>query len=105
MGYLQYKFLTIAAIFFLTLSSQVTAEEYTCWINAPEQDDIWVQIYQENDGTRGDTIWAGKITAGEKIKIECKTGSIQYSYKIREDQPIPEHVSTSCDENEEIQLP
>jgi hypothetical protein len=53
----------------------------------------------------GDTIWAGKITAGEKIKIECKTGSIQYSYKIREDQPIPENESTSCDENEEIQLP
>jgi hypothetical protein len=32
--------LTIIIIFFLTLSSQVTAKEFVCWLSAPVQDDI-----------------------------------------------------------------
>lgn len=45
MNYLQHKISIIVVVFFMVVTSQVGAEEFTCWLAAPEQDDIWVDVY------------------------------------------------------------
>lgn len=104
---LQPRILTIVVLFFLSLGSQVAAEEFTCWLSAPVQDDIWVIVYQANaDGDRGEEpIWKGKIPARQKIQIKCDNGHIRYDYAREEGQPYQGDVSRWCDGNEEIQLP
>ena len=105
MRYLKYQILTIVVIFFLAIGSQVAAEEFTCWISAPEQHDIWVIVYGANaDGDRGDPIFEGKIAAGKKIKIKCDSGYIRYDYAREEGQPYAGDVSRRCKDEEKIQL-
>ena len=95
---------TIVVVFFLTLSSQVTAEDSTCWFKAPAQNDIWVIVYEANrDGDRGKIIWEGKIAAGEKKQIKCTSGQIRYNYAREEGQPYEGDLWRSCDD-EDIQM-
>ena len=94
----------IVVVFFLTLSSQVTAEDSTCWLKAPAQDDIWVIVYETNrDGDRGKIIWEGKIVAGEKKQIKSASGRIRYDYAREEGQPYEGDLGRFCD-GEDIQM-
>jgi len=96
---------SIVVVFFLTLSSQVIAEEFTCWFSAPAQNDIWVIVYQaDKDGDRGDVIWEGKIAAGERKQIKCDSGQIRYDYARKKGQPYEGDLARMCDEDVDIQL-
>lgn len=105
MNCLKYSFLSIALIFCFISSTPVTAAEYTCWINAPDQDDIWVIVYHaDTDGNRGNPIWKGKISAGQRKQIKCNDGNIRYDYATEENQPYEGDVSRTCSDNNDIQL-
>lgn len=106
MNHLQHKILIMVVIFFLAVGSRVSAEEFSCWLSAPDQDDIWVIVYWANtDGDRGDPIWKGKIAAGERIQIKCDNGHIRYDYAREKGQPYEGDVARWCDDEENIQLP
>jgi hypothetical protein len=103
MRHIQRKILTILVFFFLSLGSQAAADEFTCWLCAPAQNDIWVIAYwADRDGDRGDPIWKGKIPAGGKVQIKSDTGHIRYDYAREENQPLQGDVSRRCVENKEI---
>lgn len=73
------------------------AEDNSCGLSAPPQDDVWVIVYDADvDGNRGDIIWQGKITAGDKIKISSTDGHIRYDYKVDPDQPYQGDISVGC---------
>lgn len=101
------KHLLCAIIFFyLFMGSFAAAEENYCYVNAPEQSDIWAIVYRASkDGDRGDAIWEGKIPAGEKIKITCDTGHIRYDYAMEEGQAYQGDLNRWCNGGEDIQLP
>jgi hypothetical protein len=61
------------------------------------QDDVWVIVYDaDSDGNRGQIIWKGKISAGEKIKVTSTDGHIRFDYKRADDQPYEGDVSVGC---------
>lgn len=73
------------------------AEDNSCWLTAPPQDDVWVIVYDADvDGNRGDIIWKGKITAGQKIEVTSTDGHIRYNYKRDEDQPYQGDIAVGC---------
>ena len=73
------------------------AEDNTCWLTAPQQDDVWVIVYDaDDDGNRGAVIWEGKIPAGGKVKIKSTDGHIRYDYKPAPDQPYQGDNSAGC---------
>jgi len=87
----------IGLLFNLTWVSFVYAQDNTCWIEAPSQDDVWAIIYDADaDGNRNNIIWKGKIAAGQKVKINSTDGHIRYDYKLDPDQPYEGDVSEGC---------
>lgn len=91
----------IALVLLLSLSllwiSSVLADDNTCWLSAPQQDDVWAVVYDADaDGNRGNVIWKGKIDAGQKIKIVSTDGHIRYDYTTDPDQPYQGDVSVGC---------
>ena len=73
------------------------AEDNSCQLTAPVQDDVWVIVYDADvEGNRGDIIWEGKITAGGKIKVSSTDGHIRYDYRLDPDQPYEGDVSVGC---------
>lgn len=100
------KIPTMILFVFLLAGVQVYAEEFTCRIKAPVQDDRWAIIYQADaDGNRGDIIWQGKIAANEKVSIKCENGHIRYDYAVDSEQPYEGDVSVWCDDDRVILLP
>jgi len=87
----------IGFILNLAWATFLFAEDNTCWLEAPSQDDVWVIAYDADvDGNRGGVIWQGKIAAGQKIKIDSTDGHIRYDYKLDPDQPYEGDVSAGC---------
>ncbi len=75
----------------------VFAEDNSCWLQAPSQDDVWVIIYDADaDGNRGDIIWQGKIAAGQKIEVTSTDGHIRYDYTRDKDQPYEGDIADGC---------
>jgi len=73
------------------------AEDNTCWLEAPSQDDVWVIVYDADaDGNRGNVIWQGRISAGGKIKVVSTHGNIRYDYKTDPDQPYAGDITVGC---------
>ena len=73
------------------------AEDNTCWLKAPPQEDVWVIVYDADaDGNRGDIIWQGKIPAGQEIKVESTDGLIRYDSKTEINQPYDGDISLGC---------
>ena len=61
------------------LSFVSNAEDYSCWLEVPPQDDVWVVVYDaDSGGNRGNVIWKGKIDAGREKKIATTDGHIRY---------------------------
>ena len=78
-------------------SRSPSVHQNTCWFSAPQQNDVWVIVYDADvDGNRGGVIWQGKIAAGQKIKIKSTDGHIRYDYKLDPDQPYEGEVSVGC---------
>ena len=89
--------LLICFVLSLVWTPYLCAEDNTCWLTAPPQDDVWVIVYDADaDGNRGDIIWQGKIPAGEKIKVRSNNGHIRYDYKQDSDQPYQGDISAGC---------
>ena len=77
--------------------SSAFADDNSCWISAPAQDDVWVIIYDADaDGNRNNFIWKGKIAAGQKVKVNSTDGHIRYDYTFDPDQPYEGDVSLGC---------
>ena len=54
--------IAISLVLILVWTPYLCAEDNTCWLTAPLQDDVWVIVYDADaDGNRGDVIWEGKI--------------------------------------------
>jgi len=86
---------------FLLLSifwiASVFADDNSCWITAPPQDDVWAIIYDADvDGNRNNVIWKGKIAAGQKVKIQSTSGQIRYDYTFDPNQPYDGDVPVGC---------
>lgn len=95
--------IVICLVLSLVWTSYPCAEDNTCWITAPLQDDVWVIVYDaDNDGNRGDIIWEGKIPAGGKIKVSSTDGHIRYNYKLDPDQPYQGDISAGCYQQKRI---
>lgn len=89
--------------FMLPLGSPVGAEEYSCWLVAPDQNDVWVIVYlADTDGNRLDPIWEGKLGAGQKKQIKCDTGHIRYDYTLEKGDPYEGDHSRPCEGQNEI---
>ena len=85
---------------FLWISSAL-ADDNTCWLFAPQENDVWVIVYKADfEGNRDNIIWKGKIAAGEKIKIDSETGFIRYDYKSDPSQPYAGDISVECVEQQ-----
>ena len=83
----------ICFVFNLTCIPSLYAEDNTCWLMAPAQDDVWVIVYDADvDGNRGNIIWQGKISAGEKIKVSSTDGFIRYNYTKDPNQPYSNQI-------------
>jgi hypothetical protein len=73
------------------------AEDNSCWLTAPIQDDIWVKVHDtDRDGNRGSFIWKGKIEAGKAKKIESTEGYIRYDFTRDRNQPYEGDISVGC---------
>ncbi len=100
------KISTMILFVLLIAGAQAAAEEVTCRIKAPVQDDRWAIIYKaDTDGNRGDIIWKGKIAANEEVSIKCDSGHIRYSYAVDSEQPYEGDLSVMCDDNRVFLLP
>ena len=89
----------------LVWMSSVFADDNSCWLQAPSQDDIWVIVYDADaDGNRGDIIWQGKIAAGQKIEVVSTDGHIRYQYKRDKDQPYEGDIADGCYQENNIQI-
>jgi hypothetical protein len=79
------------------------AEDNSCWLTAPPQDDVWVIVYDaDGDGNRGKIIWQGKIDAGQEIEITSTDGHIRYDFKRDKDQPFEGDIDAVCYQKREI---
>mgnify|MGYP001817151670 CR=1 FL=1 len=73
------------------------AADNTCWLSAGSQEDIWVIVYDSDvEGDRGDIIWQGKISAGEKIKVNTTDGHIRYQYKMNPNEGYEGDIEADC---------
>ena len=87
----------------LEVSSALHAEDNSCWVTAPPQDDVWVKVYDsDRDGNRGPLIWKGKIEAGQEHKITSTQGHIRYSYTRDPYQPYQGENSVGCYDDRRI---
>jgi hypothetical protein len=94
---MKFLYSIVSVVLVLSWTPAVFAEDNSCWIEAPVQDDVWVIVYDADvDGNRGDIIWQGKIPAGDKIKISSTDGHIRYEYRLDPDQPYEGDVSIGC---------
>jgi len=99
------SFVLIGLVLNLVWTPFLCAEDNTCWLTAPLQDDVWVIVYDaDDDGNRGDVIWEGKIPAGGKINVRSSDGHIRYDYKIDPQQPYEGDLSVGCYQQRSIAL-
>ena len=62
----------------LLIAAHSHADDNSCMIMAPAQNDRWVKIYDaDGDGDRGKIIWKGKIEAGQKVTVTSTNGHIR----------------------------
>jgi hypothetical protein len=87
----------------LALTPYLYAEDNTCRLMAPAQDDVWVIVYDADaDGNRGKIIWRGKITAGQQIAVASTDGHIRYNFTRDKDQPYEGDIAVGCYQNNNI---
>lgn len=73
------------------------AGDNTCIIMAPEQNDVWVIIFDaDDDGNRGKILFKGKIAAGQQINITSSVGKIHYDFTLKPDDAYEGDVSRDC---------
>ncbi|MGD8700963.1 MAG: hypothetical protein PVG51_07150 [Desulfosarcina sp.] len=81
----------------VTFATLLSAQDNTCRLTAPAQDDVWVIVYDADaDGNRGKIIWQGKIAAGQEIEVASTDGRIRYDFKRDPDQPYQGDISVGC---------
>ena len=93
------KPIVVSLIFMLSLTVApcLFAEDNTCRLTAPPQDDVWVIVYDaDGDGNRGKILWQGKIGAGQEISVTSTDGHIRYDYTRDKDQPYSGGISSGC---------
>ncbi len=96
-----FKFKRSFSLFFLVLTFLWTvhanAEDNSCRLMAPEQDDVWVIVYDaDDDGNRKQIIWKGKIEAGKQITVNATDGNIRYDYTLDPGSPYGGDLSRGC---------
>ena len=75
----------------------LSAENNSCRLTAPAQDDVWVIVYDaDGDGNRGKILWQGKIAAGQEIEVTSTDGHIRYDYTRDKDQPYEGDITEEC---------
>ena len=71
----------------------------SCYLQAPDQDDVYVIVYNEDgEGNRTDVIWKGTIPAGQQKRITSRGGRIRYDMSFTPEQPAEGDLATWCDE-------
>ena len=98
-------FLVILIAFSTLLVPQLFADDNdnACIIMAPDQNDVWVIIYDtDGDGNRGKVIWQGKLAAGQKKEIVSSAGSIHYDFTLNPKDAYEGDVSEGCFQNNTI---
>lgn len=97
---------TIFFLFFMLSFAFVPylyAEDNSCRLTAPPQDDVWVIIYDaDGDGNRGEIIWKGKIAAGQEIAVTSTDGHIRYDFTRDKDQPYEGDIAVECYQQKNI---
>ena len=97
----------ISLFLLLSLASapDLFAEDNTCRLMAPAQDDVWVIVHDADaDGNRGKIIWRGKIAAGQEIEVASTDGHIRYNYTRDKDQPYEGDIAEGCYQKNNIQI-
>ena len=91
------NFLVIVLLLNAFWSAPLHADDNTCLISAPDQDDVWVIIYDaDDDGNRGKVIFEGKIEAGKNISITSSVGKIRYAFALKKNDGYEGDVSVDC---------
>ena len=94
----------ILAISFLPAGG-VDAQDNTCFIMAPQENDVWVIIYDaDGDGNRGQVLWKGKIEAGKQVSVTSTGGYIRYDYATHPNQPYEGDVDEGCFDHRTIEM-
>ena len=87
----------------LALAPYLYAEDNTCRLMAPAQDDVWVIVHDADaDGNRGKIIWRGKIAAGQEMAVASTDGHIRYDYTRDKDQPYEGDIAVGCYQNNNV---
>ena len=83
-------------LIFLSVGT-AAAQDNSCVIMAPAQNDAWVIVYDaDRDGNRNQVLWEGKIEAGKGVTIESTVGQIRYGYKLDPNQPYAGDITRDC---------
>jgi len=81
----------------LAFAPGLSAEDNTCRLAAPPQDDVWVIVYDSDaDGNRGEIIWQGIIPAGKEVAVTSSSGYIRYNYKRDKYQAYDGDIAVGC---------
>jgi hypothetical protein len=71
----------------------------SCYLQAPDQDDVYVIVYNEDgEGNRTDMIWQGTIAAGQQKLITSRSGRIRYDMSFTREQPAEGDLADWCDQ-------
>ena len=74
-----------------------SAQDNSCYISASAQNDVWVIVYDEDDGgNRNQVLWRGKIEAGQEVEVTSSAGTKRYDYTLEPNQPYCGAVSAGC---------
>ena len=73
------------------------AQDNSCKIMAPDENDVWVIIYDTDaGGNRQGVLWEGRIKAGHTIPITSSNGLIWYEYTSDPNQPYDGDTQMGC---------
>jgi uncharacterized membrane protein len=88
-----------AALAGFSFVSTAAADGHQCYLQAPEENDVYVEIYDEDgEGNRINQIWQGSVKAGQQQLITSATGRVRYDMSFSANQPAEGDIADWCDE-------
>ena len=80
------------------------ADQYSCFLQAPDQD-VYVRVFSvDSFGDRQVEIWSGVIPKNQRQQIISNTAMILYDHQNRPDGPFEGQTQQACSGNGVIQI-